>query len=131
MTDEIVIFLSIRVEDMPNPADGSTKTPCRMCGYDVWVSPASMAFMESAAQVVCSRCSDPSDIPMDQIVPLSPAGQAEVVAARPGPRRKLICRLCGDEVSDELFVLREHIMGHRPEAGTLAFWSIDEEFRRE
>lgn len=54
------ITVSMRVECMPTPAvPGSSTRSCKLCGSDVWISPATKRAIERGDypdRVVCVRC---------------------------------------------------------------------------
>ena len=129
MTAEYLIFVSHRVTDFDPPVPGSTTATCHDCGAEIWVAPSSRAALRKASKVVCSRCMPPDEIPLDQVVERAPEVDAEIDAYL-GPAGKVTCRLCGERVPDRIFIMREHLLGHRPEAVSLPVWRIQEEFRK-
>lgn len=126
---EDIVFISYRVKDFTPPIQGSTKARCHYCSEEVWVEPTSRALLEKADKVACSRCIPPLEIPMDQLDMPSPEMYAEVEAHLGYPPGEVTCRLCGERVTDRIFILREHLLGHRPESWSLPARAILEEFR--
>jgi len=125
---EEFVFVSYRVTDFTPPIPGSTTARCHECGSEIWVEPTSRALLEKAGKVACSRCIPPLEIPMDQLDMPSPEMYVEMDGFE-GPPGEVACRLCGERVTDRIFILMEHLLGHRPESRSLPARLILEEFR--
>ena len=82
--EEETVFISMRVEDNPDPTPGSTiaERKCGQCGKQVWVSPASQPLLETADRVLCQKCAPPEFLKLDQAEPPLPEQMVEIVEAR-------------------------------------------------
>ena len=76
--EEVMVFVSFRVEDLQTPVPGSTKATCSQCAAEVWVSPESRPLLEKAQRVLCRRCAPPESDDISKVEPPLPGQLVEV-----------------------------------------------------